>query len=79
MSGPVEQQITRRLMEAELACLLLHPETDAERAALRRRTAAGEVIRVQRGLYALAAHWSALRPHERAARIARSMMALHPT
>lgn len=79
MSGLVERQIAQRFEEAERARLLLHPETDAERAALRRRIATGEVVRVQRGLYALSARWSALLPHERTARIARSMTALHPT
>lgn len=78
MSKKIESELSAQLDGAQASGACLVPKTERVRAALRRRMGVGGIVSPERGMYARASWWEALRPDGRALAIMCGLQQLHP-
>lgn len=71
--------IAEKLLQAQQRRSCLFASNEAESKALRRRTAAGELISPHRGMFIDAQYWNTLNGSEKALHIARGLSGRHPS
>ena len=76
--GVVQRHIEQCLLREHEKGLCFAPATQAERMALSRRVAAGEIVRPFPELYAMPSFWDAMSPLGKAMCLVRSVTRLHP-